>query len=362
MSESNTVFKYFLSQHPLYQAVEKCIDREITDTYNYHDFFPSWNGRVVDYKTIIQELFRVDESRLETFIEDGTPSTEYLKCLVWVELASPNISKKLLRFFLSLPMCEYEIVNHSNALSKSTGSVNRFSMSLSPFKYDDKYISRIDDEEVSSTIRNILILSPDEKLINGISRFAFVDYELINRDEDLENVYKLEFKDHLVQPVCSFLLKTLHLGIKLKPDIKSVKAPNGVTLKVLSDLHLIKNGQVFCTIEVKMFPILPAYIGQSTSMIGTDIFNQLNINKFMKQLISQMVYFKTNMGIVTDSYIVIFVEIDLDIFERNINELKGKVDFHEHKTVPLRYKVLDCHSAAPTLREALMHFFLHCLC
>ena len=40
MSESNTLFKYFLSQHPLYQAVEKCIDRGVTDTYNYHDFFP----------------------------------------------------------------------------------------------------------------------------------------------------------------------------------------------------------------------------------------------------------------------------------------------------------------------------------
>ena len=66
-------------------------------------------------------------------------------------------------------MCEYEIVNHSNALSKSTGSVNRFSMSLSPFKYDDKYISRIDDEEVSSTIRNILRLAPDENIIDGIS-------------------------------------------------------------------------------------------------------------------------------------------------------------------------------------------------
>ena len=32
------------------------------------------------------------------------------------------------------------------------------------------------------------------------------------------------------------------------------------------------------------------------------------------------------MGIVTDSY-AIFVEIDLDSFERNINELKGRADF-----------------------------------
>lgn len=62
------------------------------------------------------------------------------------------------------------------------------------------------------------------------------------------------------------------------------------------------------------------------------------------------------MGIVTDSY-AIFVEIDLDSFERNINELKGRADFHEHKTLPLRYKVLDCLSASPTLREALMYFF-----
>ena len=38
MSES----KYLedLPQHPLYQAAEKCIDRETRDTYNYHDFSP----------------------------------------------------------------------------------------------------------------------------------------------------------------------------------------------------------------------------------------------------------------------------------------------------------------------------------
>ena len=252
-------------------------------------------------------------------------------------------------------MCEYEIVNHSNALSKSTGSVNQFSMILSPFKYDDKYISKIDDEEIASTIRNILRSASNENIIDGLGEFAFKRYELINRDEELENDYKQDFTEHLVQPIFLFLVATFGLSIKLKHDVKSVKGPNGVTSKVLSDLHLIKNGQVFCTIEVKMFPMLPAYVGQST--FGTDIFNQLNNNKFMKQLISQMVYFKTNMGILTDSYIAIFVEIDLDSFERNINELKGKADFHEHKTVPLRYKVLDCHSAAPTLREALMYFF-----
>ena len=254
-------------------------------------------------------------------------------------------------------MCEYKIVNNSSALSKSTGSENRFSMSLSPFKYDDKYISRIDDGEIASIIRNILRLAPNENIIDGRREFAFKHYKLISRNVELENDYKLEFKEYLVQPIFLFLVATFCLSMELKNDVKRVKGPNDVTLKVLSDLHLIKNGQVFCAIEVKMFPILPAYVGQSTSMIGTKIFNQLNINKFMKRLVSQMVYFKTNMGIVTDSYIAIFVEIDLDCVERNIKERRGKADYHKHKTLPLRYKVLDCHSAAPTLREALMQFF-----
>ena len=129
MGESNV--KNFLSQHPLYHAVEKCIDKEIMDTYNYHDFFSSWNGRMLNYKTIIQELFRVDESILGLFIERGKPSSEYLTCLVWMDLTSPNISKKLLRLLLALPMCEYEIIDNSNGLSKSTGSQNQLSKSLS---------------------------------------------------------------------------------------------------------------------------------------------------------------------------------------------------------------------------------------
>ncbi|CUM47579.1 unnamed protein product [Debaryomyces tyrocola] len=150
MSES----KYLedLLQNPLYRAVEKCIDREVADTYDYHDFFPSWNGPMVDYKTIIQELFRVDESRLESFIERRKPSSEYLDLYTYTKHGDQEFSKKLLRFLLALPMCEYEIVNNNNALSKSTGSQNQFSKSLSPFKYDDKYITRIDDEEIASTI------------------------------------------------------------------------------------------------------------------------------------------------------------------------------------------------------------------
>ena len=60
-----------LLQHPLYQATEKCIDREITDTYKYLDFYSTWNLSILDYETIIRELFKVDENELKAFILEG---------------------------------------------------------------------------------------------------------------------------------------------------------------------------------------------------------------------------------------------------------------------------------------------------
>lgn len=356
MNESSP-FRYALLQHPLYHAIEKCIDREVTDTYNYRDFFSSWNKPMVDNKLLMHELFRVDEIKLDVYIEEGNPAAEYLDFLTFMRHGDQEVSKKLLRFLLALPVCEYEIVSNNNTTSKSTESENRFSKSLSPFKYDQKYTTIIEDREIASTIHHILESTNRKNITNGVAGFAFNDFELVQKEDELENDYTLNFKEHLVQPICSFLQKALRLGVKVKHDFKSKTFPNDVTFRVLSDLHLIRNRQVFCIIEMKMFPIPPTYVGQNTSTIGVDTFNKGNIHKFMKQLITQMVYFKTNVGIVSDSYIVIFVEIDLDCFERNVNTFKSKLDFLKEKTVPLKYKILDCHSAAPTLREGLMHFF-----
>ncbi|CUM45171.1 unnamed protein product, partial [Debaryomyces fabryi] len=83
MNESSP-FRYALLQHPLYHAIEKCIDRGVTDTYDYRDFFSSWNKPMVDNKLLIHELFRVDEIKLDVYIEEGNPAAEYLDFLTFM--------------------------------------------------------------------------------------------------------------------------------------------------------------------------------------------------------------------------------------------------------------------------------------
>lgn len=60
------------------------------------------------------------------------------------------------------------------------------------------------------------------------------------------------------------------------------------------------------------------------------------------------------MGVLTDAYDAILVEIDLDYFDKYKEILTGPKG---SKVIPLRYKVLNCQSASPSLREGLMHFF-----
>ncbi|CUM56320.1 unnamed protein product [Debaryomyces tyrocola] len=101
---SSTSIGSLLLQHPLYQATERCIDRKITDTYKYLDFFSTWNRPILDYGTIIRELFKVDENELKPFILEGDPKRRYLDCVSWIFHCNQQITKKILRFVLSLPM------------------------------------------------------------------------------------------------------------------------------------------------------------------------------------------------------------------------------------------------------------------
>ena len=69
-----------------------------------------------------------------------------------------------------------------------------------------------------------------------------------------------------------------------------------------------------------------------------------------------MLYFKTDRGILTDSYTSVLVELDLDSFERNVHNLRDVKTDNESKIIPIRYMIRDCHSAKPTLRESLLSY------
>lgn len=348
MNES-IVLNNLLVQHPLYHAVEKCIDREITDTYDYHDFFPLWNFQL-NYRTVIQEVFKVDERQVEVFIKNGGPFRKLNNYVYLLECVnSQDLSKRLLRFLLALPVCEYEIFANSMTPSSSTGSDNIFSKSLSLFKYDNACLSEIGNGEIASTL-NAIFISLSNKPIKGIGEFAFHDYKLLQREYSKEDPYLLAFRYYLIEPICSLL--SIIFGMEILVD-KSIHAENNVALRVETDITIHREHQVFSVIEVKKFPILLSYREQNTVGIGPGFLRENKTNDFMRQLIVQMIYFKTNMGVLTDAYVAIFVEIDLDYFENNVDLLAGSC---LSKTVPIRYKVLNCHSAAPTLREALLHF------
>lgn len=132
---SSTSIGSLLLQHPLYQAIERCIDRKITDTYKYLDFFSTWNRPILDYGTIIRELFKVDENELKPFILEGDPKRRYLDCVSWIFHCNQQITKKILRFVLSLPMLEYEIQRTRLSTSSGSPSCNIFDKTLSKFKY-----------------------------------------------------------------------------------------------------------------------------------------------------------------------------------------------------------------------------------
>lgn len=77
MSES----RLKLRRHPLHLAVERCIDRGVTETYDYRVFFQELNTRTLSYRTIVRDIFKIDDAQLEVFIEDRGPTVEFYEYL-----------------------------------------------------------------------------------------------------------------------------------------------------------------------------------------------------------------------------------------------------------------------------------------
>lgn len=110
---------------------------------------------------------------------------------------------------------------------------------------------------------------------------------------------------------------------------------------------------MYCVIETKKYPLLSKHNGNPLDGIRSLFSDQ---KKITKQLICEMLYFKTDRGILTDSYTSVFVELDLDSFERNVHNLRHVKTDNEPKIIPIRYMIRDCHSGKPTLRESLLSY------
>lgn len=342
------ISRSLVSDHPLYLAMCKFI-KDGLEMYDYRDFYPCWGVLTVCYEILIHDLFKVNHRELDNFLKK-VPDVKYLAFVTDFVKAYPHQVKKLFRLILSLPMCEYETENvGSCSSSDNKGNSNDHRRQLTDFKYDENYLTEMEDDEVVSTMREIIHRIENDQLEKTLADFAFFRYELIRRDGLLEGFFRDAYLWHLVEPICSVLDTTLNVQTIVYPEQPTIwykLEPVGVQ-RCRSGILVSKDSQAYCIIRVTKDPIM------STCNDG---FFKLVLNHPAKidQLIYDMLHFKTDLGILTDAYTSVFVRLDLDSFEHNILNLKQET--HEPNIVPIRYMLRDCHSAKPTLRESLLSF------
>ncbi|CAG87860.2 DEHA2E07348p [Debaryomyces hansenii CBS767] len=343
-----------VSQHPLYLAMCKCIEDEL-EMYDYHDFYPDWEVMKVNYRILIQELFGVERHELSSFLEDLR--RDYRNFLTDFSRGYLPQVKRLCRLILSLPVCEYEIENdNSSSSSGSKGSSNNYTTQFPDFICDDGYLKELENDEVVHTVRKIFSQTENKQLDKTLLDFAFHEYESIPRKGLLEDPYRQAFLGYLIQPICSMLRVALHIETKVeteRPALWYEPVPDGIHLQTRTDIVVSRGNLVYCVIETKKYPLLPKYNDNPSDGIISLFSKQKEITK---QLICEMLYFKTDRGILTDSYTSVLVELDLDSFERNIHNSRLVKTDNEPKIIPIRYMIRDCHSAKPTLRESLLSY------
>lgn len=109
-------------------------------------------------------------------------------------------------------MLEYEIRSTRKFTSSSSSASCKFDKTLSNFEYDSDCFAKIRDDEILNTINAILILSNTEKLIEGLQDFAVRNYKLLQQEFDKDLTYIAHFKDYVVDPICSLLVKAFRLN------------------------------------------------------------------------------------------------------------------------------------------------------
>ena len=186
-----------ISHHPLYLAMCKYIEDEL-EMYDYHDFYLGWGVMTVDYRILMQELFKVENCEVASFIREIRD--EYQKFVIDLRRNYLQQVKRLFRFILSLPMCEYEIENMGRySSSNNKGSSNNYSKQFPDFICDDDYLKELEDEEVAHGVRKIIGRTEDKKLGKPLTNFAFLEHKLIPRIGTLEDQYKLTFHNYLIR-------------------------------------------------------------------------------------------------------------------------------------------------------------------
>lgn len=205
----NEYFRELVLQDPLYLAMCKCVKDE-REMYDYQNFFPGWGETIVNYRMVIQELFKVERLEVEDFTR--RVQCQYQRFVFKLGHGYPQQMKRFFRLVLSLPMCEHEIKTIGDSTSSgSKGISNNYSKQFPQFRCDVNYLTKTEDDEVDNTIREIIIHTENQQTEEALVNFAFNRHKLISCNRSLEDPYKLAFRDYLITPICSMLEMVLRI-------------------------------------------------------------------------------------------------------------------------------------------------------
>jgi hypothetical protein len=207
------------------------------------------------------------------------------------------------------------------------------------------FSSNFNQNETKRIIKNLLFFGLCMKytLVTDVS---FTD----------EYTCKKFFKEYLFNPICDYVAALLYIEINILT--KNTAGRTGVNTKVPHQSNDIfhshrdivaydkwKHRRLFAIVEVKKLLILK---GEKVD------FSESRMVTFIIKVVVEIVSDNTNKGMLTDSYITILIELDI---ERGLEIDNQKLTRSKNcKFIALNHRVLYCHSSGLTLMGGLISF------
>lgn len=361
---SNEVLAKNIEQYIIGSNENSNIDKFKISRFDYRKLFNKPPGEIVTHKELVYKFFcPTKTSNIDKAVRH---------CMTYWDNHEEKL-KELLIFFAVMPFTEYEfcdshgrVINPSTLthLSSSKASDNILMQTFAEF---DLLSNEILDSQFYRIFQDILLINifsasfsqaQRENIIIKLFGIGFKqDYTLVSGLYKLpESGYKNNFMNYLYTPICHFVAALL--GFEVNVQESNAEGYTGVHTEVPHQTN-----DIFCSypdivaydkwgcckslsvVEVKKLPIL----------INNEVidFNSETMNGFFQHLVAEMFSNHTNKGILTDSYTIILVEIDI---KGSLKHIETRDSESKKKSLALNFKVLNCHLSGLTLRLGLISF------
>lgn len=334
-----------------------------------------------DYRNIFDKEADQNVSHLELIFKflgaEDTLDADF-KCddCKWYFADNPDRWKELFIFFCVMPFTEYEFQGKDLKLLNPDTLQNVYPSD----ERDEKLIEtfsgiefesmnqEIMDDRLAANLQRILrtdIFSNDfkehhRKILRSKLYFLglHLHYDLVkNVSLKDESTYRTNFLRYLFEPICDYIAALLRFKIEVEEN--NYVGQTGVHSRVPHTTDDIFYSYTDIVAYAEKHPYRSLAVVEAKKMpllVGDKVidFKDSRLRRFFTQVVAEMFSNHTNKGILTDSYTIVLVEIDI---ERSLEAIENRIKVPEgNKPIALNYKVLNCHSSGLTLRGGLFSF------